>query len=316
MTEFGINLASETHGPEELTEYARRAEDASFDFAVVSDHYHPWIRKQGNSPFVWGTIGAISERTEELELGTAVTCPTMRVHPAIVAQAAATAQVQMDGRFFLGVGTGERLNEHILGDRWPPHSVRLEMLEEAVGVIRDLWSGEMVTHHGDHYTVENAQVFTLPDERPPIHVSGLGPKAAKAAGRIGDGYVATSPKEELVNRFEEGGGAGPKYGGMMVSYAESDEEGVTNAHEWWPNAGLKGGGQELPTPKHFEDTVQNVTEDDIAEAVVTGPDPQPYIDKVQKYVDAGFDHVYFQQTGPNQEAAIEFFQEEVVPEFS
>lgn len=313
---FGINLASEAHDPNELTEYARRAEDAGFDFAVVSDHYHPWIEKQGNSPFVWGTVGAISEKTVELQVGTAVTCPTMRVHPAIVAQAAATAQVQLDGRFFLGVGTGERLNEHVLGDRWPPHSVRLEMLEEAVGVIRNLWGGEMVTHHGDHYTVENAQVFTLPDERPPIIASGLGPEAASAAGRIGDGYIATSPKEKLVNRFEEAGGNGPRYGGMMVSYAETDEEARKQAHEWWPNAGLKGGGQELPTPTHFEQAVENVTEEDVANAVVTGPDPQPYVEKVRKYDDAGFDHVYFQQTGPNQEAAIEFFGREVVPEFT
>lgn len=212
MTDFGINLASEAHGPDELTEYASHAEDAGFDFAVISDHYHPWISKQGNSPFVWGTIGAIAERTNELSLGTAVTCPTMRVHPAIVAQAAATAQVQLDGRFFLGVGTGERLNEHILGDRWPPHSVRLDMLEEAVEVIRDLWTGKMVTHHGDHYTVENAQVFTLPRKSPPIYVSGLGPHAARAAGRIGNGYIATSPTEKLVNQFEEGGGEGPRYG--------------------------------------------------------------------------------------------------------
>jgi len=316
VTEFGVNLASETHGPDELTDLAARAEDAGYEFAVVSDHYHPWIGEQGNSPFVWGTIGAIAERTEELEIGTAVTCPTTRVHPAIVAQAAATAQVQLDGRFFLGVGTGERLNEHILGDRWPPHSVRLAMLEEAVEVIRDLWSGEMVTHHGDHYTVENARVFTLPDERPPITVSGLGPKAATAAGRIGDGYIATSSDEELVNRFEEAGGDGRKYGGLMVSYAESDEEAVRNAHEWWPNAGLAGGGQELPTPKHFEDTVGNVTEDDVAEAVVTGPDPQPYVDAVREYVDAGFDRVYFQQTGPNQADAFEFLRREVVPELS
>ena len=243
MTEFGINLASEAHGPDELTEYAYHAENVGFDFAVISDHYHPWVSKQGNSPFVWGTIGAIAERTDELELGTAVTCPTMRIHPAIVAQAAATAQVQLDGRFFLGVGTGERLNEHILGDRWPPHSVRLEMLEEAVEMIRELWSGKMVTHHGDQYTVENAQLFTLPDDVPPIIVSGLGPRAAKAAGRIGDGYVATSPKEKLVNQFEAGGGEGPRYGGLMVSYAESDEKARRNAREWWPNAGLKGAGR-------------------------------------------------------------------------
>ncbi|WP_227377510.1 TIGR03557 family F420-dependent LLM class oxidoreductase [Haladaptatus halobius] len=316
MTEFGFNLASETHGPNELTEYARRAEETGFDFAVISDHYHPWTRKQGNSPFVWGTIGAIAQQTEELELGTSVTCPMIRTHPAIAAQAAATAQVQMGGRFFFGVGTGERLNEHIMGDPWPPFSVRLDMLEEALEVIRDLWTGEMLTHHGEHYTVENAQVFTLPEELPPIHVSGLGPRAAKAAGRLGDGFIATSPDGELVNQFEKGGGDGPRYGGMMVSYAETDEQARNNAHEWWPNAGFKGGGQELPTPKHFEDALQSVTPEDIADAVVTGPDPQPYIERIQKYLDAGFDHIYLQQTGVNQEEAIEFFQQEVVSEFA
>ena len=316
MVDVGINLASEAHGPNELVEYAGRAEDAGFDFAVVSDHYHPWIGTQGNSPFVWGTVGAVSQRTDELELGTAVTCPTIRIHPAIVAQAAATAQVQMGGRFFLGVGTGERLNEHVLGDRWPPHRVRLEMLEEAVGVVRDLWSGEMVSHRGEHYTVENAQVFTLPDELPEIVVSGLGPKAASAAGRFGDGYVATSAKGDLIDRFAEAGGEGPRYGGARVSFAETEAEARANAYEWWPNAALQSGGQELPTPRHFEQAVGNVSEDDVAKAVVTGPDPEPYLDRIREYVDAGFDHVYLHQTGPNQEAFIDFAEREIIPEVS
>lgn len=316
MTEIGINLASEAHDSNELIEYASRAEAAGFDFAVISDHYHPWIGKQGNSPFVWNTLGGIARETDSLEVGTAVTCPTMRIHPAIIAQAAATAQTTLEGRFFLGVGTGERLNEHILGDQWPPHHVRLEMLEEAVEVIRDLWSGEMVSHHGEHYTVENAQVFTLPDGLPEIIVSGLGPQTAKAAGRFGDGFIATSAKEKLVKRFEAGGGDGPRYGGARVSWAETDDEARKNAHEWWPNTGLKGGGQELPTPHHFEQAVKNVSEDDVAKAVVTGPDPQPYLDRIQEYVDAGFDHVYLHQTGPNQEEFIDFCEREIFPKVS
>lgn len=315
MTELGINLASEANGPNELTEYATKAEAAGFDFAVVSDHYHPWIAKQGNSPFVWGTIGGIARETDELELGTAVTCPTIRIHPAIIAQAAATAQVQTDGRFFLGVGTGERLNEHILGDHWPPHHVRLEMLDEAVRVMRKLWKGEMTSHDGKHYTVENAHLFTLPDEPPPIHVSALGPKTASAAGQFGDGAITTSPDETIVEKFQEHGD-GPIYGGTKVCWAESDEEALEAAVEWWPNVFADVGGSELPTPKHFEEAVASVTRDDAAGNIVYGPEPQPYIDHVQEFVDAGFDRVYLHHVGPDDEAFIAFCEREVLPEFA
>ena len=315
VVDIGINLASEAHGPNELVEYADSAEEAGFDFAVISDHYHPWVPKQDDSPFVWGTIGAIAERTDDLELGTAVTCPMIRIHPAIIAQAAATAQLLLDGRFFLGVGTGERLNEHILGDHWPPHSARLEMLEEAVDVIRDLWDGEMVTHHGDHYTVENAQLFSLPDKPPEIVVSALGPETANAAGQFGDGFITTSPNEEFVERFEEDGD-GPIYGGTKVCWGESNQEALETAVEWWPNAFADVSGTELATPKHYEEASQSVTENDAAEAIAYGPEPDPYVEQVQKFVGAGFERVYLHHFGQDQNAFIEFMERDVLPEFS
>src|ERR687883_157173 len=188
MVELGYALSSEEHTPNDLVRYARRAEEVGFAFALISDHYHPWLDQQGQSPFVWSVVGAIAHATQRLRLGTGVTCPTMRIHPAIVAQAAATAAAMMPGRFFLGVGTGENLNEHILGDRWPEADVRREMLEEAVEVIRLLWQGGQRSHHGRHYTVENARVYTLPETPPPIIVAASGPKAAELAGRIGDGF--------------------------------------------------------------------------------------------------------------------------------
>ena len=314
MTDIGLNLASEAHGPNELIDYAGRAEDAGFDFAVVSDHFHPWIGKQGDSPLVWSTLGGIARETETLRVGTAVTCPTVRTHPAVVAQASATAAAMLDGRFFLGVGTGENLNEHVTGERWPEHEVRLEMLEEAVDVIRELWTGENVSHHGEHYTVENAKLFTLPEESPDVIVSGLGPKTAAAAGEFGDGYIATSAEENLLQRFADAGGSGPRYGGARVSWAESEDEARTNVYEWWPNSALKGVARQLPTPKHFERAVQTVSEEDVAAGVVTGNDPQAYLDRIRQYVDAGFDHVYLHQAGPNQEEFIDFAERELLPE--
>ncbi len=211
MTSIGLHLSSEEHGPEFVLDTARRGEQAGFDFLTISDHFHPWTRAQGNSPFVWSVLGAIAQATERVRVGTAVTCPTTRIHPAIVAQAAATAQAMFAGRFFLGVGTGERLNEAILGDAWPSAPVRREMLEEAVGIMRALWTGEVMrSHHGRHYTVEHARIFTLPAEPPAIVVSGFGVQAAGLAGRIGDGYMNVAPDGGLVQAFREAGGEGSR----------------------------------------------------------------------------------------------------------
>src|SRR5919108_495182 len=171
MVELGYALSSEEHAPNDLVRYAQRAEEVGFAFALISDHFHPWLDQQGESPFVWGVIGAIAEATERLVLGTGVTCPTMRMHPALVAQAAATSAALMPERFFLGVGTGENLNEHILGERWPNADERLEMLEEAIELIRELWQGELVSWRGRYFTVDRARVYTLPEEPPPIAVA-------------------------------------------------------------------------------------------------------------------------------------------------
>src|SRR3954470_10527888 len=189
MTQIGFHLSSEELPPGTMVECARRAEQIGFDFLTVSDHFHPWTHAQGESPFVWSVLGAIAAVTERVEVGTAVTCPTVRIHPAILAQAAATTASLLPGRFFFGVGTGEALNEHILGDPWPPSEVRRDMLAEAIQLIRLLWEGETTTYHGEHYIVETARIFTLPDQLPPIVVSGFGPRAAELAGELGDGYM-------------------------------------------------------------------------------------------------------------------------------
>ena len=316
MPEIGYALSSEEHPPNDLVRFARRAEEVGFSYAVISDHYHPWLDAQGHSAFVWGTIGGIAQATERLRLGTGVTCPTIRTHPAIIAHAAATAGAMMPGRFFLGLGTGENLNEHILGQRWPAGHVRLEMLEEAIEVIRLLWQGGYQSHRGRHYTLENARIYTLPEELPPIVVAAAKPGAAALAGR-NDGFVGVSPEAELIQTFESAGGAGkPRYGQVTICWAETEEQGRRTAFETWPNAGIKGElSQELPLPAHFEQASQMVTEDDVAESVVCGPDPEPYVEQIQQYAEAGYDHVYIHQIGPDQEGFFGFAEREILPRF-
>jgi G6PDH family F420-dependent oxidoreductase len=315
MVEFGYTLSAEEHGPADLVRWARAAEDAGFGFALISDHFHPWIDRQGHSPFVWTVLGGIAEATERLHVGTGVTCPLIRIHPAIVAQAAATTAALMSGRFFLGVGTGENLNEHILGDRWPPAAMRLEMLEEAVELIRFLWRGEDVTHRGRHYTVENARIYTLPEEPPPIFVAAAGEKATKLAGRIGDGLIGTSPDAEQIRRFERAGGEDkPRYAQVHVCWAGTEEEAKHVAREWWPNTTLPGElGVELPLPRHFEQAAKMLSEDDVAEKVPCGPDPERHLQAIRAYVEAGFDHVYVHQIGPNQEGFFRFYEDRILP---
>src|SRR5215212_5586437 len=316
MAQIGYALSSEEHTPNDLVRHARLAEQAGFSFGLISDHFHPWVDTQGHSPFVWSVLGAIAHATERLELGTGVTCPTIRIHPAIIAHAAATVSTMMPGRFFLGVGTGENLNEHILGDRWPPHQVRLEMLEEAVEVIRLLWQGGSQSHYGKHYTVENARLYTLPDELPRIIVAAAGPKSAEAAGRFGDGLCSTAPEAKVIEEYKAAGGNGPRYGQFTVCWAPTEAEAKRTAREIWPNAALSGElSQELPTPAHFQQAIGNATEEQVAESVICGPDPQRQIDSIKEYVDAGFDHIYIHQVGPDQQGFINFYQREILPQF-
>ena len=319
MTDLGYCLTSELHGPRELVDHARQAEQAGFRFALISDHYHPWTSTQGHSPFVWAVIGGIAEATNELNIGTGVTCPTVRIHPAIVAQAAATAYLMLDGRFFLGVGSGENLNEHILGDRWPPAAVRQEMLEEAVAVMRELWKGEFVMHHGKHYTVENARVYDAPEGGAvPVYVAGAGPKSATLSGRIGDGFIGVAPQKETIEIFEREGGSGkPRVGQLHACWAESRDDAVKTAHELWPNVAIKGElGQELPMPGHFAQAAGMVTPEDVDEVVACGPDPARHMEMLGRFEDAGYTHIYVHQIGPDQEGFLRFYQQEILPNFA
>jgi G6PDH family F420-dependent oxidoreductase len=313
MIELGYALSSEEHRPNDLVRNARRAEEAGFSFSMISDHFHPWIDRQGQSPFVWSVIGGIAHATERLQLGTGVTCPTIRIHPAIIAQAAATSAAMMPGRFFLGVGSGENLNEHILGDGWPNAEIRLEMLEEAIEVMRKLWQGESVNHRGCYFTVDNARIYTLPDELPAIAVAASGKEAAELAGRVGDALVSTAPKRELVEQFQRAGGSGkPCYGQITVCWANDDAAARRTAHEWWPNTVLPGIlFTELPLPAHFEQAAKIIREEDVAKDIICGPDPERYVEAVREYQKAGFDHIYFHQIGPDQEGFIRFFEREL-----
>jgi G6PDH family F420-dependent oxidoreductase len=315
MTRIGYALSSEEHTPNKLVDNAQAAEETGFEFALISDHYHPWVDAQGHAPFVWSVLGAIARATRRLEIGTGVTCPMMRTHPAIIAQAAGTIGAMMPGRFFLGVGTGENLNEHILAEKWPEADVRIDMLEEAVEVIRLLWEGEQVSHYGQYYNLENARVYDLPEPRSPIHVAASGPKAAEMAGRVGDGLISVGPVKEVVDAFRAAGGEGkPVYGQLTVCWAASREEAMKTAYEIWPNAGIKGeASQELPAPAHFEQLAKMVTPEQIAESVPCGPDPAPIIEQFRKYEEAGFDHVYLHQIGPDQEGFFRFAQQELLP---
>jgi G6PDH family F420-dependent oxidoreductase len=309
----GIFLSSEEHRPLDLVRYAQMAEAAGLTKAWISDHYHPWTDSQGQSPFVWSVIGGIAATTE-LTVTTAVTCPTVRIHPAIVAQATATTAAMLPGRFRFGVGSGENLNEHILGDGWPPTDIRLEMLEEAIDLIRELWKGGSVTWDGKHYVTHNARLYTRPDEPPPVLVSGFGEKAIGVAARIGDGFVSTSPNKEHVDLFRSSGGKGVTQGGLKVCWGPDEEACKKLAHELWPNSGLQGElSQELPMPAPFEQAAANVTPDDVAESITCGPDPERHVAAVREYLDAGFDEVYVSQVGPDQQGWLEFFSNEVLP---
>jgi len=312
---IGYFLACEEFAPAELLEQARMAQRAGFDALWISDHYHPWVDAQGQSPFVWSMIGALSQVCD-LPVTTAVTCPTVRTHPAIIAQAAATSAVLHGGRFVLGVGTGEALNEHIYGDPWPRAEVRLAMLEEAIHIMRELWEGGFVDHDGEYYTVENARVYTLPDEPVPIYVSGFGAKSVQLAARVGDGFISTRPDADAVAKFREGAGADkPAQGGFKACYAETEDEGVRIAYEKWPSSGVPGElNQVLPSPRHFEQAAKLVTPEMTREHFVCGRDPDGHLEKIEAYRKAGFTEVYVANTGPHQEGFFDLYRTKVLPQ--
>ena len=318
MVEIGYKISSEEFGPADLVRYARRAEDAGFTFGSISDHFHPWVDAEGHSPFVWGVLGAIAGATDRLVVGTGVTCPTIRTHPAIIAHAAATAACLLPGRFFLGVGTGENLNEHILGDRWPRIGVRREMLSEAIDVMRKLWQGGNQNFEGKHYTVENARIYDLPDEPIPIYVAASGEKAVQLAGEKGDGLISLSPEEELLEMFDQAGGTGkPRLAEVTVLYDDSEDDALKKIPELWPLVGLGGElSQELPLPRHFEQAASTVTVEDVRGKVAAGPDPEVHIEMIKKYAEVGYTHIWVHQIGPDQDRFFDFYEKEVLPHCS
>jgi G6PDH family F420-dependent oxidoreductase len=314
MTEVTYALASEEHDARSLIAIAQRAEQAGFRSVWISDHFHPWIDRQGHSPFVWSVIGGIAATTE-LAVTTGVTCPTFRIHPAVIAHAAATSSNLLPGgRFRLGVGSGEALNEHILGDRWPPADLRLDMLIEAIDVMRQLWTGEQVTHRGTHYTVEAARIYTRPDGDIPVLVSAFGPLALTVAAEHGDGWVITGPDAEMLEQYRAAGGTGPACGALKVCWGEDEAAARKLAHELWPTSGVPGQlHQDLPTPRHFEQAASVVTEAESNKGTPCGPDPEVYVAGLQPFFDAGFDEVSLTQIGPDQDGFFRFWENELRP---
>lgn len=314
----GYWLSSEEHGPDELVRNAARAEQAGFELAGISDHFHPWVPHQGQSPFVWAVLGGIARVTTKLTLTTGVTAPIIRIHPVIVAHAAATTAAMLPGRFRLGVGTGERLNEHVTGAAWPRPDRRREMLEEAVGVMRALWTGDPVDHYGTHYTVEKAQLFTLPDEAPPVIVAGSSNKSAELAGRIGDGFFGVIPRRRHVEAFEGAGGHGkPRVAQIHVCWADSRDAALDTASRWWPNGALKGSAlTELAHPKDFAQVLELARPEDVVERIALGPDPQVHLDAIAAFAEVGFNEVHVHQIGPDQEGFFGFYQREILPQLA
>jgi G6PDH family F420-dependent oxidoreductase len=309
---YGYKLSAEGFGPKELIRQAVQAEQAGFDFVEISDHYHPWLDVQGHSPFAWNVLSAIAVRTSTLGLATGVTCPSVRYHPAIIAQAAATLQIISDNRFTLGVGAGERLNEHVVGQGFPSVRGRHERLVEALEIINLLWRGGYQSYEGKHLQLEDARVFDLPDELPVIAVAAGGKDAAELAATHGTGLFATEPRPDLVEAYTGKGGAGPRYAEVPMAWATTEEAGVQEALKTsrWAVTGWKV-MSELPNPVNFDAASQTVRPEDIREQFAVGPDPQPYADAVKKYTDAGFDHIVLQNAGPDPDGFLDFFAKEL-----
>jgi G6PDH family F420-dependent oxidoreductase len=311
--EIGYFLSSEEHGPRELVTQAQMASDVGIGSVWISDHFHPWLDEQGQSPFVWSVIGGIAVTTP-LAVTTAVTCPTTRIHPAIIAHAAATSAVMLEGRFELGVGTGENLNEHVLGDRWPTADERREQLAEAVEVMRKLWTGEEIEHHGRYYNVELARLYTVPEQPIPVPVSAFGPKAARLAAEIGDGFVSTHPDADMVKEYRDAGGTGLISGGLKICWGADEDECRKLVHRLWRTSGVPGElSQDLRTPALFAQASSIVDIETATEGVPCGPNVDKIVDAVQEYADAGFDRLYINQIGPQQAEFFSMFARELEP---
>jgi G6PDH family F420-dependent oxidoreductase len=319
MTRYGFTVMAEQSTPRQMIDGAVRAEEAGFDFLMVSDHFHPWLSSQGQSPFTWTVLGAIAERTSRIEIITAVTCPFIRYHPAVIAQAAATVQVLSEGRFHLGLGAGERLNEHVVGHGWPAVDVRHDMLRESVEIIRALWSGGNHTYRGEHVQLEDARLYTLADRAPDVVIAAGGPRAAELAAHIGDGAMFVEPNAELVRQFTSHAADAhrPVYGQLAVCWAADEAQARQTAHDRWRFA-LSGWKvqAELPNVANFEAESAKAREDDVAEMVTCGPDPQRFVDAIGEWTAAGFTHLGVVQAGDDQDEFLRFWREEVRPRLS
>jgi G6PDH family F420-dependent oxidoreductase len=310
--QIGFKLFAEAHTPQEMVRQAVRAEEAGFDFVEISDHYHPWLESHGHSGFAWSILAAIAMRTERIGLATGVTCPTIRYHPAIIAQAAATTALLSDGRFTLGVGSGEQLSEHVTGHPWPVVGVRHAMLREALEIIRLLWSGGYRTYRGTHLSIEDARVFDLPETLPDIVVAAGGPKAARIAGELGDGLFATEPRTDLIDAYTAAGGTGSRWAEVPLAYAGTVDAALESAHRLF-RFGPTGWKiqAELPNVRNFEAATAFVRREDMADAFGAGPDVETHVATVKGFADAGYDRLALISAGPDVEEFFAFYEGEL-----
>ncbi|MEV8061085.1 LLM class F420-dependent oxidoreductase [Streptomyces antimycoticus] len=316
MVRWGYTMMTEQAGPRQLVGDVVRAEQVGFDFSVTSDHYAPWLDSQGHAPYAWSVLGAAAQATSSIPLTTYVTCPTVRYHPAVVAQKAATLQLLSEGRFRLGLGSGENLNEHVIGQGWPSADVRHEMLEEAIEIIRALFGGGYVTHHGTHYDVDSAKLWDLPDQPPPIGVAVSGPQSCRLAGRLADILIATEPKPELVGDFERNGGSGkPRIGQIPVCYDPDRDAAIARAHDQfrWFGSGWKV-NSELPGPASFAGATQFVRPADVAASIPCGDDVEEFTELIRPFADAGFTDVALVQIGgDHQRPFLDWAEKRLLP---
>lgn len=315
MTTFGYTLMTEEHDPRTLVANARRAEELGFDFLACSDHYHPWVPEQQHSCYAWSLLGAVAAVTDRVGLMTMVTCPIIRYHPVVVAQKAATIGLLSDGRFTLGLGAGERLNEHVVGRGWPSAAVRHEMLAEAIEIIRLLWQDGYADHRGRYFTVEDARVFDLPDAPVPIAVAASGSDSAELAARSGDGLIATEPDAELVDEFRRAhDGAAQTWNQIPVCFGSDADKALERAHHTfrWSALGWKVQA-ELPNPLNFDAASAQVRPEDLRSSIPTGPDVGPYVDAVEKVASAGYDNIALLQIGDDQDGFFRFWEDELQP---
>jgi G6PDH family F420-dependent oxidoreductase len=316
MSSYGYTLMTEQTGPRELVRDAARAEQAGFDFEVMSDHFSPWLDSQGHAPNAWATLGAVAQATERVELMTYVTCPIMRYHPAVVAQQAATVGLLSDGRFLLGLGAGENLNEHVVGRGWPPANVRHAMFEEAVHIIRELFTGEYVNFAGDHFRVDSAKLWDVADPPPKLGIAISGEQSAKLAGELADAMIAVEPEAGLVDKFDAAGGRGKRrIGQVPICWDPSRDKAIERAHDQfrWFGGGWKVNA-ELPGTSAFASASQFVRPDDVAESIPCGPDVAAHVDAVRAFEKAGFtDIAVVQVGGESQPQFLDWAERELLP---